>query len=95
MKNGKIILGVVIFITMVVIVIFAFSNQAIEEDSVIEEIPESNVNTEVVEMLQEGEYDCIASVNCMPIVPKDRIWACSSDYINWAIENCTDFEVYR
>ncbi|MBU1075187.1 DUF2807 domain-containing protein [Patescibacteria group bacterium] len=55
----------------------------------------NNTNTKVTEMPEEGEYDCMASVNCMPIIPKERSWICSSDYINWATENCADFQVLR
>ncbi len=54
-----------------------------------------NTNTKITEIPKKGVYDCIESVNCMPIVPKERSWVCSGDYINWATANCTNFQVFR
>jgi hypothetical protein len=88
---------VVLIICMVIVIILVFSYGTIEEDSVTEEISEINLNTNttVIEIPKNGEYDCVENINCMPIIPEERNWVCSSDYINWATTNCTNFQIFR
>jgi len=57
--------------------------------------PNKNTNTTTIEIPQDGEYACIRTANCMPIVPEEKQWICSNDYLNWAEENCPDFQVTR
>jgi len=32
-------------------------------------------------------------INCMPIVEGEAKWFCSKEYLDWAKENCPEFEI--
>lgn len=54
----------------------------------------NNTNSAVSDLPKSGEYFCIdGGINCMPMIPEERGWVCSTAYINWATENCPGFGV--